>query len=140
MHCEVPCYCKICGLLLTSAAHIMRTRSSGALPLFHNVFNPASFLPGRSEKEMRELILKAVMMNGGEPREGTQYVRCNGCESPIQVYVGDNEGIRSISVCSKCSAVFCLYLLSPCDTNRDCDVLIHETLMSCPVCVGSSPA
>jgi len=67
---------------------------------------------------------------------GKQYIRCKGCENALEIFWDEKgtDGIGEISVCPKCSSVFCLYF-SLIIIYRECDVLIHETLMNCPICL-----
>jgi transcription factor Ssl1 len=45
---------------------------------------------------------------------------CNGCEKSMQPDAKNPD----IVVCSRCTKLYCL----------DCDIFIHEILLSCPTC------
>lgn len=47
-------------------------------------------------------------------------IHCNGCEKSL---IPDTKN-PNITVCPNCNKVYCL----------DCDIFIHETLLSCPTC------
>ena len=110
-HCSIPCYCKICGLLLTTSAHLMRTRNQASLDLFYHISNPLSYGPSLSETAIRERIWRAITLQGAEVTEATQTIRCCGCEAPIEVCLARNEGLIHTSVCPRCISTFCLYSL-----------------------------
>ena len=112
VHCEIPCYCKICNLLLTTSAHIIRAQNAGVnLELFYNAMNASSY-KGKAKGSVSEVIWKAILQNGGRAEPGRQKIECKGCKAEIEFSLTKeadlSEGIRGISICPKCACVFCL--------------------------------
>lgn len=59
----------------------------------------------------------------GFPQTEARY-SCNGCEKELLWDPNSPDINLDMVVCPRCSKVFCL----------DCDIFIHETLLSCPTC------
>ena len=48
------------------------------------------------------------------------YFNCNGCDKSLPP---DDKDVGNV-ICEKCKKIYCL----------DCDIFIHETLLTCPTC------
>ena len=59
----------------------------------------------------------------GFPQTEARY-SCNGCEKVLLWDPNSPDINLDMVVCPRCSKVYCL----------DCDIFIHETLLSCPTC------
>lgn len=70
--------------------------------------------------ELGQLNNKSTIATMLKPDEAL-YLNCNGCDKTLNV---DDLNSSDIVICEKCKKVYCL----------DCDIFIHETLLSCPTC------
>ena len=84
----------------------------------HNgiVFNHQRFLElgGINNKQTISTMLKA---------DNDLYLNCNGCDKALNPNIEMTKP-DDVMICEKCKKVYCL----------DCDIFIHETLLSCPTC------
>ena len=109
IHCEIPCHCKNCNLLLTTSGHLIKARNAIKGPLLcYNILNPESY-QGNTERDIMMSVCTAIIKHGGEAKKEKQKVRCKGCERKIEVSMEVNKGVKDVSVCTKCQSVFCLY-------------------------------
>ena len=111
---DVPSFCKVWNLMLASSAHLTRTAQ-------HN--NPVENFKSAESLEERLLnlhleVIPSKEVKNGEPIPAEEIIIWSGCEKKLL-----KEDLKYISSCPKCHNMFCL----------DCDIFIHETLLSCPM-------
>ena len=140
--CEISSSCKICRVMLVSAVHLSRTTqgSSSQTEAIKPFLMMKQYLAlddltrmqvdegaGSSINEDASLLLQKHnnwkniqgFLVPREDHEGV-LIHCNGCEKQLNTQSDSPDNV----VCPRCNKLYCL----------DCDIFIHETLLSCPTC------
>ncbi|TNV79005.1 hypothetical protein FGO68_gene4403 [Halteria grandinella] len=145
--CELSAACKICKVLLVSAVHLARTTQSREDPLlaFEGIKDylkpedqpavieeetssladpiPLQVNPSRLESLVKENNWSTSLVGLIRQQQADQLrFNCSGCDKLLQSHIAE---VNDIVVCGGCKKLYCL----------DCDIFIHETLLSCPTCV-----
>lgn len=123
--------------MLVSAVHLSRTTQSNQRQGLQTYEQISDYLRRRevdgdvvmAEEERQAKINTVVTENNNKTllgliapqKEGQCSFQCNGCEKPLIPEKDDAD----ICICKGCNKIYCL----------DCDIFIHETLLSCPTCI-----
>ncbi|CDW88627.1 ssl1p [Stylonychia lemnae] len=158
--CELSSFCKVCSIMLVSAAHLSRTAQNNQSlanfttlkdyliiqktntnesqanenQIIQQTSQPDQQMTDESKSQQQkgqeeqihdQVKLGEIVQNNmnktiGDILTNNSQYHCNGCSKKLDATFDNPENV----VCTKCKKLYCL----------DCDIFIHETLLSCPTC------